>query len=82
MKKKLIASAWQSYATRVLPPQASNNQRIETRRAFYAGARAFFSGLMGALDPSPDATDGDVAAIGSMEQELQEFAKDVKEGRA
>jgi hypothetical protein len=82
MQKKLLANAWQSYATRVLSPQASNNQRIETRRAFYAGAQAFFSAVMEALDPSPKVMDSDVAAIGSMDQELQAFANDVKEGRA
>ncbi len=82
MRKKLLASAWQSYATKVLPATASATQRLETRRAFYSGANSFFSELMGAIDSSPNATSDDVSVIARMQDELEQFLVDVKAGRA
>lgn len=82
MQKKLLASAWQSYAQDVMSPKAGNAQRIETRRAFYAGAAAFYDGLLAALTPGPEATDGDVRVLSAVREELNQFAAEVKEGRA
>ena len=35
---RTIASGWESYNSKVLPQDAGEVQRSETRRAFYAGA--------------------------------------------
>jgi hypothetical protein len=47
----VLSQAWLSYELQVLPANAPKTQRVETRRAFYAGAQA----LMGFLSSAPPA---------------------------
>jgi hypothetical protein len=83
MKRKLIQDAWLSYRDAVLPAGAPSVQITECRRAFYAGAQAFFSATMTAFDPTTsDATDGDVTLLADMQMELEQFCEQVKQGVA
>jgi len=76
--KKHIAVAWDTFVQDVLPIDASPIQISETRKAFYAGARASMSLMQQfALQQEEIA----VVAVEEMERELQQFAKDVEEGR-
>lgn len=50
-----IAAFWESYLSQVIPPEASESQRRETRRAFYAGAGAVFSVIVSGIDQSTEA---------------------------
>lgn len=68
-----IASGWRSYDEMVLPPDASDLQRTETRLAFYAGASALFHGIMKALTPGVDATDADLAMMDTIQAEIEAF---------
>ena len=56
----VISQAWTDYAVQVLPPTCPAVQRQETRRAFYAGAVALFSSIMGILEPGAEATEKDL----------------------
>lgn len=69
---------WSSYAREVLPADAPEVQRVECRRAFYAGAKAFEY----ALSEPPDELGGAVAQIAGLIDELEAFAGDVREGRS
>lgn len=42
----VIANEWRCFAQTVLPKGVGEVQRVETRRAFYAGAAAMFGVLM------------------------------------
>lgn len=71
-----LQAMWQSYADQVLPRDAPTIQRVECRRAFYAGAQAFL-GLM--TGPVADASeDAGVAMIEGYRQELAVFVVDVR----
>lgn len=80
-----VADLWQSYAARVLPPDAPPVQRQETRRAFYAGAGAVLSGVLLGLVESPGPaeadTEADTQAINELLEELDAFARDVAAGK-
>lgn len=52
------------------------------RRAFYAGAESLMRAIMVGLDPEGEPTDADMARMVAIEQELEQFARDVGEGRA
>lgn len=67
---------WKSYRQRVLPPTAGSVQVLETKRAFYAGAVAFQSLMFKTLSPGPLPTDGDMAAMNRIANELIEFGRD------
>lgn len=62
-----IKEQWESYEREVVPANASAEQRLETRRAFYAGAQAMLTTSLGRNASTP---------------ELLAFAQDVEEGRA
>jgi hypothetical protein len=78
----LIDTAWRSYAERVIPAGAPDVQRIECRRAFYAGARAYLTAMLKFLDPGEEPTGADIALLDGVSQELNQFVRDVEEGRA
>ncbi len=78
-----IKDAWESYVKEVLPADCGTTQFIETRRAFYGGARAMFSALFKGLASGGDEmTPADEAFIIGLENELNQFTQDVKGGRA
>lgn len=79
---KRLKEAWLSYAAQVIPPTAPAVQRVECRRAFYAGAHAIFQELMRGLDPGTEPTARDLARVDMLDQELRAFQADVAGGRA
>ena len=72
MSRKYVNEKWQDYEHKVLSPSApSKIQRIETRRAFYAGAIAMFDIL---LDNLPD-DESDMSLANDVRAELQDWIK-------
>lgn len=81
-ERRALSDEWDSYAKDVLPKGAPMVQRVETRRAFYAGAGAMFSCVAGGLDADHEPTDLDVAYMESLHQELIQFSRDIATGAA
>jgi hypothetical protein len=79
--RKSIKSEWESYRTQVLPKHAPPIQIMECRRAFYAGAEAFFRCVfdVSGADVSEDAG---AEYLETLNQELQRFGHDVANGKA
>lgn len=75
--RKMVAEAWATYRDKVLPRSAGRVQVDETRKAFYAGAFAVLSGLMGGMSESPDVEPQDLSLVNDLEAELQAFAASV-----
>lgn len=82
MSRKLLDAHWRSFAESVLPVNAPMVQRMEMRRAFYAGARALLTGIMTNLGGGDDATPGDLSLMNGLVAELRQFERDLREGRA
>lgn len=76
-----IGAAWDSYQRQVVPTNAGTVQRMECRRAFYAGAEAVFGAIL-QLDPGEEATAADLKMMGEVEAELTAFADAVRRGEA
>jgi hypothetical protein len=74
MGDKLIEEAWLSYRHSVLPPNVSHVQEVETRRAFYGGAHALLTGILGMLDPGSEPTHGDLLRLCAIVAELYQVA--------
>ena len=81
MTTKRLDALWRTYSE-LLPVSASTTQHMETRRAFYAGAASLFSTIMQMLDPGTEPTDADLKKMDELVGELQQFSKDLGEGRA
>jgi hypothetical protein len=81
-KVLLIEQSWLSYRAAVLPGDAAATQVIETRRAFYAGARGLLTIIMSILEPGSEVTEGDLRTMVLIEAELRLFAAQVRAGLA
>jgi len=79
---KLVETEWQDYAKNVLPPGAPKVQVVESRRAFYAGARSLLTSLVRVFGPDKEPTESDLAIMDSLQEELDQFYKDISEGKA
>lgn len=75
MSAKPIQKAWQSYERLVLPSNAPEIQRRETRQAFYAGAAVLFEALMRGLDKEKEPTEADMQRMNDVVKELREFGQ-------
>lgn len=78
---KLIADAWRDYEIKVVPLNAPEVQRTESRRAFYAGAIAVFTGVLSMLEPGMEPTDNDLKKMDDLFKEIKQYKADVAEGR-
>jgi hypothetical protein len=75
-----VLDAWESYVRDVMPPNAGQTQRVETRRAFYGGAWVMLNLLKKIADEQPDVQAE--ASMDALYNELCRFHKDVGEGKA
>jgi hypothetical protein len=81
-KLGLIEVAWRSYLNEVLPGEAGETQRRETRRAFFAGARAFFACSHAIVSDDKEPTEADLAGYGALVDELDAFSAAIERGDA
>lgn len=76
-----VLESWQSFWKAVGPPNAEEVQKIEMRRAFYAGVWATLCQMRRTGDDDvPEGTG--VLHLMSLEQECRIFQRFVKEGKA
>lgn len=76
IKQKRIESEWNKFEKAVMPKDASTLQRVEMRRAFYAGAWMMLQAAKELGDESIS-EDAGVMALEAMEAECIEFMKRV-----
>lgn len=81
-ERRSLAAEWTAYAEQVIPEHAPLVQRIESRRAFYAGAQALLGLISGGLDADHEPTALDVAYLDALNHELTAFGRAVGGGRA
>jgi hypothetical protein len=79
--QKPIETEWRAYAESVIPFDASDRQRAECRRAFYAGATSLVRAF-GKQNPKGDPIDAYLAVIEGATDELKHFIDESKAGRA
>ena len=87
MKRSTLAAEWQMYESQI-PSGASEEQRLETKRAFYAGAGMMFNLCtdVGRDHPpgplSESQADAEVVYLESLQAEVREFVALVAVGAA
>lgn len=81
-ERRSLAEEWDEFARQVMPKDAPKVQRVEMRRAWYAGAAAMLGLVSGGLDADREPTDLDVAYLESIHQELIAFSRDIARGKA
>jgi hypothetical protein len=82
-KRQLLKEQWMSYRNEVMPTTAPRVQVTECRRAFYSGALAFLHITMGHFESGADeTTPGDISLMEGLDEELHEFAEQIRNGTA
>jgi hypothetical protein len=82
MARPIIETEWRNFAERVLPVDAPDVQRVEMRRAFFAGAISLFHALVTGMSPGDEPTDADMAKMDSIKAEFDRYEADLARGRA
>jgi len=67
-----IGEGWASYLSNVVPTAASESQREETKRAFYAGAAAMFTAMLDAAELEEDQA---AARVEGLDRELDDYLR-------
>lgn len=80
-ERRTLADTYREFSG-VLPKGASEIQRVEMRRAWYAGAAGMFDLMTGGLDADHEPTELDISYVESLFQELQQFARQLEQGKA
>lgn len=75
---KLIEAGWQLMLICVLPPDASDIQKSEMRKAFFAGAQHLLASILGFLDPDSEPTEKDMARMMQIHSEITEFYNNLR----
>lgn len=81
-ERRTLADEWAEFSRAVMPKDAPEMQRVEMRRAWYAGAAAMFGLMTGGLDADHEPTDLDVAYVESLAQEIEAFSREIARGKA
>lgn len=72
-----IELLWLSYERDVIPREAGSIQRIESKRAFFAGAASILGDLAEAISGEDTAIKEDEKIMLEVQQELENFIKTV-----
>lgn len=72
-KGKIIEGGWRAYEHLIMPNDASDTQRAETRKAWFLGAEHLFSTIMMVLDPGVEPSRRDLERMGNIHRELEAF---------
>lgn len=77
----MIEAEWKKFCLTCFG-NISEQQYIDLRRTFYAGASSLFFVFMNLLDPGTEPTEGDLERVTALQKELESFNEDVKAGVA
>jgi hypothetical protein len=81
MDKLPLMQAWESYERDVMPRDAGQDQRVETRRAFYAGAKAVLQMALQIGEDSVSEAQG-VILLETLKRECEAFVDLIRKGKA
>lgn len=77
-KGMLIEAGASIYIANIVPADASEVQKQETRSAFFAGAQHVFHTIMRIMDEDREPTPADLQAVTNIDSELTKFAKELQ----
>lgn len=74
---RIIEAGWRSMEILVVPPTAPRLQRIEMRKAFFAGAQHLWASMLISADEDPAPTDAEERRMEMIHHELEGFVKEL-----
>lgn len=71
----MIEEQWEEYSRMTMPSNASLTQRVETRKAFYAGFASCFASITSVAD---DSDDQGIVLLESLKRELEQYVQGMR----
>lgn len=71
--KRRIEQAWLGFEKMVLPATVGEVQRVEMRKAFFAGASVLFAMMTNGVSDGPEVEASDMAFMEELDTEIREF---------
>jgi hypothetical protein len=75
---RIIEAGWKTYEILAVPAGAPEIQRVESRRAFFAGAQHLFGSMLVSIDPDGEATAADEHRMAQIDAELTDFLDELE----
>lgn len=75
--KTPLKDHWESYLNEVLPKNAPEIQKVECRRAFYAGALAIWVTVISGVSEAEEITGSDLLLMNTIKNEFAEYLKEL-----
>lgn len=82
MKRRRVLELWNSYRAIVVPPTASHDELVKTRRAFMSGAQYAIHLVVDEVIKDPGNMEEHTKLLTDLFDELSTFAQSVLEGAA
>lgn len=76
-KGKVVEMGWLALRKVAIPPDASDTQIREMRKAFFAGAQHLFASINVVLDSDREPTEKDLRRVTLIYEELKAFTKEL-----
>jgi uncharacterized protein YgfB (UPF0149 family) len=80
VQRRRLAEQWNQFSTLVGLDKASDVQRTEMRRAFYAGAAALLDAMLKGLTPGGEAEPADLEMMNDFQSEIVAFGEGLRRG--
>jgi len=71
---KLVEGGWAAFAHICFNESTPQEQRVEMRKAFFAGAMHLFQSIMGVMDADREPTEHDMIIMSKINDELEGWA--------
>ena len=75
---KVIEMGWVAFLVMTVPENASEAQKKDLRRAYFAGAQHLWGSIMLFLESGAEATPADLRRMDQINAELNEFVDELK----
>lgn len=72
-ERRTLADEWRDFERQIMPKDAPRVQRVEMKRAWYAGAVTLFALVSGGFDADSEPTELDVAYLESISNEIEAY---------
>jgi hypothetical protein len=82
LQRQYVNEQWNDFSKKVLSPECSDVQRIEMRRAFFAGAVALWSIFFKGLSEGEDVQPEDLKKMSDLQAEFDHYAEQLRKGAA
>lgn len=74
----IMEGGWQALLAVGIPPEVTDLQKSEMRKAYFCGAQHLYASIMSIMDPGTEPTEKDIERMTLIHKELERFTQEMK----